>query len=91
MANRRQFLQHSALGMMAFPAFGFIPSSKKTWSLESLLETEPGSPEYWRAVRLQFPLKEGQTYFNNGTMGPTPGYVIDKIIQHMMYWGEAWC
>lgn len=37
-------------------------------------------------VRKQFPLKEGQTYFNNGTMGPTSGYVLDKMFDHMMHW-----
>ncbi|NNL79844.1 MAG: aminotransferase class V-fold PLP-dependent enzyme [Flavobacteriaceae bacterium] len=39
-------------------------------------------------IRKQFPLKEGQTYFNNGTMGPTPGYVLDKMIDHMLHYNR---
>jgi selenocysteine lyase/cysteine desulfurase len=34
---------------------------------------------------MQFPLKSGQTYFNNGTMGPQPSFVIDKVIEDMRF------
>jgi len=37
-------------------------------------------------IRKQFPLKEGLTYFNNGTIGPSSGYVLDKMIHHMMHY-----
>jgi len=39
-------------------------------------------------VRKQFPLKEGQTYFNNGTMGPTSGYALDQMVHHMMHYNK---
>jgi len=34
---------------------------------------------------MQFSLKEGQTYFNNGTMGPVPNYTLNKVIEDMRY------
>ena len=42
--------------------------------------------DYWKEVRMQFPLKKGQTYFNNGTMGPFSGYVLNKMMGHMHYY-----
>jgi len=72
---------------MAALAMPFIKfDSTKNWSLNSIKNNLSEGEEYWNQVRKQFPLKEGQTYFNNGTMGPTPGYVLDKMINHMMYY-----
>lgn len=84
MNNRRNFLQNSALAALAMPFVNFDTS--KNWSLEPIKHTLSEGEAYWHQVRKQFPLKEGQTYFNNGTMGPTPGYVLDKMINHMMYY-----
>jgi selenocysteine lyase/cysteine desulfurase len=72
------------LAALALPFIQFDRS--KDWSLVSIKNTFLEGEEYWQLVRKQFPLKEGQTYFNNGTMGPTPGYVLDKMINHMMYY-----
>ena len=84
MNSRRNFLQNSALAALAMPFINFDTS--KNWSLEPIKYTLLEGEAYWQQVRKQFPLKEGQTYFNNGTMGPTPGYVLDKMINHMMYY-----
>jgi len=84
MNSRRHFLKNSGLAAMALPLIQFDRS--KDWSLKSITHTALEGEEYWHQVRKQFPLKEGQTYFNNGTMGPTPGYVLDKMINHMMYY-----
>lgn len=86
MNQRREFLKKTAIGALSLPMLSF--DSKKDWSLNALRSSESSNEDYWKIVRKQFPLKEGQTYFNNGTMGPTPGYVIDKMITHMLYWGE---
>jgi selenocysteine lyase/cysteine desulfurase len=72
------------LAALALPFIQFDAS--KNWSLNPIKHTLLEGEEYWQQVRKQFPLKEGQTYFNNGTMGPTPGYVLDKMIHHMMYY-----
>lgn len=84
MSNRRDFLKNSSLAALAAPFIAF--DSKKNWSLDELRSTKIEGESYWELVRDMFPLKRGQTYFNNGTMGPTPGYVLDKMINHMMYW-----
>jgi len=84
MNSRRHFLKNSGLATMAWPFIQF--DSTKDWSLKSIKNSVLEGEEYWAQVRKQFPLKEGQTYFNNGTMGPTSGYVLDKMINHMMYY-----
>ncbi len=84
MTQRRKFLKQGAMAMMSLPLMSFDP--KKDWSLEPLKHKGLKDEGYWKMVRKQFPLKEGQTYFNNGTMGPTPGYVLDKMFDHMMHW-----
>jgi len=84
MNQRRAFLKNSALAALATPFLSF--DTKKDWSLTALKEHYEDPEGYWRMVRKQFLLKEGQTYFNNGTMGPTPGYVLDKMMYHMTHW-----
>ena len=84
MNSRRNFLKNSSMAALAMPFIKF--DSSKNWSLEPIKNNFSEGEEYWRQIRKQFPLKEGQTYFNNGTMGPTPGYVLDKMINHMMYY-----
>ena len=37
-------------------------------------------------MRKHFILKEDQVYFNNGTIGPTPAYVINKMTEHVMHY-----
>ncbi len=85
MNQRRSFLKKSALGALSLPALSYAPGKK--YSLRdipdyNLMEDE----DYWKAIRKQFPLKEGQTYFNNGTMGPTSGYALDKMIHHIQHY-----
>jgi len=82
--SRRHFLKNSGLTAMALPFIQF--DSTKNWSLGPIKNSIFEGEDYWHQVRKQFPLKEGQTYFNNGTMGPTSGYVLDKMINHMMYY-----
>lgn len=84
MTNRRNFLKNSSLAVFAAPFLSL--NSENDWSLSKIQNFENKDESYWKAVRKMFPLKSGQTYFNNGTMGPTPGYVLDKMMNHMMYW-----
>lgn len=86
MNQRRTFLKTSSLAALSAPFFSF--DKQKRWSLRPLLETYDNSDEYWSMIRKQFPLKDGQTYFNNGTMGPTTGYALDKMIHHMMHYNK---
>ncbi|MFC4722184.1 aminotransferase class V-fold PLP-dependent enzyme [Geojedonia litorea] len=84
MTSRRHFLKNTGLAALALPFIQF--DSSKDWSIRSLKYSSAEGDAYWAQVRKQFPLKEGQTYFNNGTMGPTPGYVLDKMIHHMIHY-----
>ena len=86
MNQRRSFLKTASLAALSTPFMSFKTSSN--WSLETLRKTYENEEEYWKMIRTQFLLKEGQTYFNNGTMGPTPGYVVSKMIDHMMHFNR---
>lgn len=83
MNQRRSFLKTASLAALSAPLLSF--NNNRTWSLDVLKNNYANDEDYWAMIRKQFPLKEGQTYFNNGTMGPTPGYVLSKMIDHMMY------
>lgn len=85
MSDRRNFLKSSATSLLALPLVSFDPTTD--WSLTPLSKSYPDPEDYWKMVRKQFPLKEGQTYFNNGTMGPSSGYTINAMIQHLTHWG----
>lgn len=86
MNSRRKFLRTGALSTLSASLISF--NTKRQWSLEDLKETYTDPEAYWRMIRKQFPLKEGQTYFNNGTMGPSPGYVLDAMIDHMLHFNK---
>jgi len=86
MYERRAFLKTLSLAAISAPFLSF--DSKKDWSLNILGDTYNDPEDYWRMIRKQFPLNEGQTYFNNGTLGPTPGYVLDKMIHHMLQYSR---
>lgn len=86
MNSRRAFLRKAGLATLSAPFLSF--DTNKEWSLQTLRQSYSNQEDYWRMVRKQFPLKEGQTYFNNGTMGPTSGYVLDKIMHHMLHYNK---
>lgn len=86
MNNRRKFLRTGALAALAAPMISL--DNHRRWSLAALKVSYADSDAYWRIIRKQFPLKEGQTYFNNGTMGPSPGYVLDTMINHMLHFNK---
>ena len=82
MNSRRKFLQKSALGALSAP---FIKSTLEgSYRLSDINQNLPDL-DFWKQIRMQFPLKSGQTYFNNGTMGPMSGYVLNKVMDDMLY------
>ena len=82
MKTRRDFLKNSALTALTIP---YVSKWKEgTYILEDI-PTDLDGHEFWRQVRMQFPLKDGQTYFNNGTMGPMSGYTLNKVMDDMLY------
>ena len=86
MNQRRSFLKTAGLAAISAPFISF--ETKTNWSLDVLNKNFSNTDDYWKMIRKQFPLKEGQTYFNNGTMGPTSGYVIDTMINHMLHYNK---
>lgn len=77
MADRRHFIQQSAalaLGSVLGPV-----------SLKAAPLPDQNDVDYWEKLRKQFSLKEGQTYFNNATMGPVPDPVIRAMIGNMEF------
>lgn len=86
MNQRRSFLKTASLAALSTPFMAF--NTNKNWSLDSLKYTYENDETYWKMIRKQFLLKEGQTYFNNGTMGPTSGYAISKMVDHMMHYNR---
>ncbi len=81
MASRRDFITRSLAGAALLTPLtaGAYETGARTLSLPAT-----GSEEnYWKAVRAQFSLKKGQTYFNNGTMGPVPDYTLNRMIDDM--------
>jgi selenocysteine lyase/cysteine desulfurase len=84
MTSRRKFIRNSLAlgGLTVLPAITNSFASDQSLQ-EQLPSVDLTEKEYWQAIRLQFPLKEGQTYFNNGTMGPVPNYTLNKVIEDM--------
>ena len=84
--DKLEFLKQGIIGSLSLPFF--TPDLSKTYSLNDVVKREHKSTEdYWKEIRMQFPLKEGVAYFNNGTIGPSPGYVLNKVMGHMQYYG----
>lgn len=84
-ANRRQFIKQSsaaALGLMvaheAQSSHSLVPLSNQ--KVNDVLNDDA----YWSMVRKQFPLTKDWVYLNNGTMGPSPYYVIEAVKKGMM-------
>ena len=84
MTSRRLFLKKGIIGGLAAPLL--TQDSPAIPSISNLQEKNINDAKYWQAVRKHFVLREDQVYFNNGTMGPTPGYVINKISEHLLHY-----
>jgi len=77
MAGRRTFIKKTALStaatILAFPQDGIISPA---FNLNKHSDNED---EFWKDVRKQFPLTHDRTYFNNGTIGPSPYPVLKAV------------
>ncbi len=84
MTSRRKFLRNTALSSLAvLPLNSVYSLSSGDNPLESFQKQKHllSEAEYWKAVRMQFPLKQGQSYFNNATLGPMPDYTISRMME----------
>lgn len=80
MPNRRNFLQLASGALLA----GALPISNIFAASLTRLREPRDDEAYWSMVRKQFPLNKDLAYLNNGTMGPSPYYVIDEVQKSMM-------
>ncbi len=89
MPSRRKFLRTSMLGSLGVSALGSalanVPTILDASDIRRLASLSDNEGDYWQAVRMQFPLKDGQTYFNNGTLGPMPNSTLNAITDNLRY------
>lgn len=85
MSSRRNFIKTTAAlgGIAILPSFTTLAANPDV-TLTDIQGLRSGSEsDYWKSIRMQFSLKEGQTYFNNGTMGPMPDYTLNRVIDNL--------
>ena len=86
MNSRRKFLRNTALSslvVLPFNTENILSSGENPFESFQKQKNFLSEAEYWKAVRMQFPLKQGQTYFNNATLGPLPDYTMSRMIEDM--------
>ena len=81
MRSRRDFLARSLAGAALLAPVNLLAASQAS-TLQPLRQAA-NDADFWKAVRAQFSLKKGQTYFNNGTMGPVPDYTLNRMMDDM--------
>lgn len=77
--TRRGFINRGfalTAGAMLSPAL--LKSEEMSRSFLSPNKSTAGDENWWNLVRNQFSLDDGLHYFNNGSLGPSPEFVIDK-------------
>ncbi|MEL6537518.1 MAG: aminotransferase class V-fold PLP-dependent enzyme [Bacteroidota bacterium] len=77
--KRRSFLRKSVWGGLGLGALASLGTST-TFARPTL---PLGSPPDWKRVREQFPLNTNKTFFNTGSVGPSPQVVIDTVCETM--------
>lgn len=86
--ERRKFIKQAAqLGLLSLYPGALFSENNSNELIENKIDLSKASvndEEFWKLLRLQFPLSTVKTYFNNGTMGPSPYPVIDAVYQKMM-------
>ncbi len=75
--SRRNFLANAAVPMVA--AGSFAPGSFAPGSFGP----DDDSEKFWAAVREQFVIPAGETFFNTCTLGAMPRLVLDAVTEHM--------
>lgn len=84
--SRRSFIQKGLLGTTAgILSTGYASVGNYSPDLASLKQRF-ADDNYWDLVRDHFPLSREKTYFNNGTMGPTPSYTLQKMQAHISHY-----
>ncbi len=85
MTSRRNFLGKvtTSLPLISLTPLPSLESGRDALTDLSRLDSTESEEEYWKMVRNMFSLKKGQTYFNNGTLGPVPDFTLNRMIDDM--------
>jgi cysteine desulfurase/selenocysteine lyase len=90
--NRRKFLHMTAATPLVASAFADTLFAKPI-----VAQSEPNSPismnekisaeekKYWDDIRAQFPISQELIYMNNGTMGPSPKVITDRVTARIVH------
>ena len=86
MSDRRSFIKSAVFSTIALPLIS--PSGSEARTLPKANSFVPefpaqNDPKFWKNVRKMFPMREGETYLNNGSLGPMPTPVLDRMIEEM--------
>lgn len=85
--NRRTFIRKTALTAAAAPLSGQLLAGAAGSALPPLPTGE--GEQFWKELRKQFPMPEGEAYFNTATLGAQPRVVLEKTIRHMQMIAES--
>lgn len=80
MIKRRTWLKNSVLGLAGAAVLSptdLIALEEETDSLFTALKATNADEKYWRKVQRGFVLTKGLRYFNNGSLGTCPDYVVN--------------
>src|ERR1051325_9508733 len=75
--NRRTFIAMTTASAIATQRL-----TAKTISFPSPIET---TDHFWQSIRGEFPITRELLYMNNGTMGPSPRRVTERLVQRIEY------
>ncbi len=86
--DRRKFLKQAtqlgALSILPFSGFAKNNTPEIDFSSFDFTKINTDDEQFWKMLRLQFPLHTEKIYLNNGTMGPSPYPVIEAVNQKML-------
>jgi selenocysteine lyase/cysteine desulfurase len=74
--KRNEFFR-SAAGLIA--SASFFPKGARAAENKAWPRVDPDDEQFWKFVRLQFPLTNERAYFNTGGLGASPYAVIDAM------------
>jgi selenocysteine lyase/cysteine desulfurase len=80
MVDRRHFL-----GTVLSPVAGAVSQPAPDRAASPLVPAWPAKddPEFWAKIRDQFYFPAGEAFFNTGTIGAVPRYVLERVIEDM--------
>ncbi len=86
--DRRTFIKMTVASTTAATSTGRIRANTALASTNGNPLEAPGGPmdeKYWDTIRSEFPITQELIYFNNGTMGPSPRAVTERVTKRIEY------